>query len=167
MPRVEKVGSVRKIKITRKSVFIALGAVVLLAVGWYVFLVPSPDQAVRDTNELVIQKEYSKAKSELQLAQLKAFTNNDHAELISGLTNVAMATKDYESAASYLQQQEKYHPSSYDFFSSEGDLYLIMGKKDLAIAKYKKALELIKKQTGGIRTVSPGYLQAQIDGLEK
>jgi|GEM_PF-5242443 tetratricopeptide (TPR) repeat protein len=167
MPRVEKVSSGHKFKITKKEVIISVVAVLALALAWYIFLVPSPDKAASDTNQLVIDKNYSAALSELNLAQLKVFSDYDRQILLSGQINVALAQKDYVNATKYLQQQEKYHAGSYEFLASEADLYMMMDNKQLALTKYKQALELVNKQKTGIRTVSPGYLQHMIDTLGK
>ena len=58
-----------------------------------------------------------------------------------------LRTKKLPEAIAYFKLNVEFYPSSFNVYDSLGEAYMANGDKELAIANYKKSLELNPKNT--------------------
>ena len=58
-----------------------------------------------------------------------------------------LRTKKLLEALAYFKLNAEFYPNSWNVYDSLGDAYMASGEKELAIANYKKSLELNPKNT--------------------
>ena len=127
-----------------------MGILILGAVLWYVFLVPTPARVTSSVSGWIVSRKYDEARQQLNLARLKAFSDNDRSAILGALAAIETDAKDYAAAKKYYIEAEKYNISNYGFFESEAYMYELSGDKSKAIACYQKALDIISKKTTGV-----------------
>ncbi len=60
-----------------------------------------------------------------------------------------LRAKKLPEAIAYFKLNAEFYPNSFNVYDSLGEAYMANGEKELAIANYKKSLELNPKNTHG------------------
>ena len=167
MPQIEKAPRGWRFRFTWKNTLIIIGGLIGILILVYVFLVPTPQRAYLNSTALTDKGNFGWARFELQLSNLKAFSDADHVLILSSLVAVSINSKDYVSAEKYDKQLEKYLPNNYELIMSEAYVYELMGNKSQAIADYQRVLDMMSKTKAGITQEDPAYIKNKILELQK
>jgi tetratricopeptide (TPR) repeat protein len=69
---------------------------------------------------------------------------------LNGLGYGLVRAKKLPEAIAYFKLNAEFYPQSWNVYDSLGDAYMANGDKELAIANFKKAVEMNPKNTHGI-----------------
>jgi len=142
-------------------------ALVLVAGGvvWYLSM-PTPEQAVKQADELNQKRQYIAAMAVLKKAQWRSYTQVDKALILSRQIATAMNSGDLEGALVYCQEFERVRPGDYSNLLNQAELLQRLDRPKEAATVYRRALEILKKLPPS-ELDSVEDMQARIEELEK
>lgn len=171
-------------RLLQPKVIIPVVAVVLIGGGGYVAYTTynsykqkqkQVTSAVSQAEDALVQGNSSQSLDALKIAASKAQTKAEKVRVYTDLAAASLNVGKYQDALNYMQQKHKIDPSTAKADAIYmGMIYEKLGKKDLALAQYRIALDNAKNApadaNGNARGDSSSYIQqieAMIKNLEK
>ena len=147
-----------------------LGAVLLAValVGYVVWrLVPTAATSVKQADALDANGKYQESYAKLHNAYTRAVTGSDKALILSRLAPVTENLGRHDEALTYYTELDHRQPHQAGNLVAMGNVAVELGRKDVALAAYREALDLEKAEPQGPRTqVAVSGLTSLISQLE-
>ncbi|MFC2104249.1 FKBP-type peptidyl-prolyl cis-trans isomerase [Bacteroidota bacterium] len=123
----------------------------VLIFDYEVLDVTNPKKSISDTLYKVIEIEgIDRALDLYTELKVKKDIFNFRADQLNSLGYKLLNEEKYEASKVVLELNAKEHPENFDVWDSLGEIYMVIGKNELAIESYEKSLEIYPKNTNAI-----------------